>query len=232
MFKDTIPGLDRIFKTDTETPKVVLVTGPPGSLKTSFCYDIMTKYLENTGNFGTYITLEEPKESQVKNMKDLGVELVDNMQISDVTDLREIDQIVDEEGTDYVEFIEDILRHRNEEKGENFTIFALDSLGALYSLMENRDNMRKRMFSFFNFLRDLDLYCFIVMERSPGSDANLLGDEGFLVDGLINLSIDRKKEKLTRYLQIEKMRACNHSMEKHALEVGKDGLKVLGPLFE
>lgn len=232
MFKDTIPGLERIFKTDTETPKVVLVTGPPGSLKTSFCYDIIRKYLEKTGSFGTYITLEEPKESQIKNMGDLGVEPAENMQILDVTDLREIDQIVDEEGTDYVEFIEDILRHRNEEKGDEFTIFALDSLGALYSLMENKENMRKRMFSFFSFLRDLNLYCFVVMERSTGTEAKLLGDEGFLVDGLINLSIDRQKGKLTRYLQVEKMRACNHSMEKHALEVGDDGLKVLGPLFE
>lgn len=232
MFKDTIPGLDRIFTTDTETPKVVLVTGPPGSLKTSFCYDIMTKYLENTGNFGTYITLEEPKESQIKNMRDLGVEPVDNMQVSDVTDLREIDQIVDEEGTDYVEFIEEILRHRNNAKGDKFTIFSLDSLGALYSLMENKENMRKRMFSFFSFLRELNLYCFIVMERTPGSEANLLGDEGFLVDGLINLSIDRQQGKLTRYLQVEKMRACNHSMEKHALEIGDKGIKVLGPLFE
>ncbi|MBS3816195.1 MAG: signal transduction protein [Candidatus Thermoplasmatota archaeon] len=232
MFKDTIPGLERIFTTDTESPKVVLVTGPPGSLKTSFCYDIMTKYLEETGNSGLYVTLEEPKKSQVKNMKDIGVDLVDELQISDITDLREIDQIVDEEGTDYVEFIEDILRHRKDEKGDQFTIFALDSLGALYSLMENRENMRKRMFSFFNFLRELNLYCFIVMERTQGSEANLLGDEGFLVDGLISLSIDRKKGKLTRYLQVEKMRACNHTMEKHALEVGKDGLKVLGPLFE
>ncbi|MFP3872747.1 MAG: RAD55 family ATPase [Candidatus Natronoplasma sp.] len=232
MFKDTIPGLNRIFKTDTESPKVVLVTGPPGSLKTSFCYDIMSKFLERRDEFGVYLTLEEEKESQVKNMEDLGVDLANNMHISDITDLREIDEIIEEEGTDYVEFIEDLLRSFREEKGDDFTIFALDSLGALYSLMEDTENMRKRMFSFFKLLRDLDLYCFVVMERNPGSEANLLGDEGFLVDGVINLGIDRKSGKLTRYIQVEKMRACKHRMEKHALEVGKKGLKVLGPLFE
>ncbi len=232
MFKDTIHGLERIFKTDTDSPKVVLVTGPPGSLKTSFCYDIMTKALRGTDDFGLYVTLEEEKDSQIKNMDDLGVSLVDNMHISDITDLREIDDIIEEETTDYVEFIEDMLRHFREEKGDNFTIFTLDSLGALYSLMEDTENMRKRMFSFFKLLRDFDLYCFVVMERSSDSEANLLGDEGFLVDGVINISIDRKKGKLTRYIQVEKMRSCHHDMENHALEVGETGLKVLGPLFE
>lgn len=232
MFKDTVPGLERVFKTDTDSPKVVLVTGPPGSLKTSFCYDIMTKFLRDSEEFGVYLTLEEEKQSQVKNIKDLGVDLVKNMLISDITDLREIDEIIEQENTDYVEFIEDLLRNFREEKGEKFTIFSLDSLGALYSLMEDRDNMRKRMFSFFKLLRDLNLYCFVVMERVPGSEANLLGDEGFLVDGVINLGIDRKRGKLTRYIQIEKMRGCHHGMEKHALEVSDNGLKVLGPLFE
>ncbi len=232
MFRDTIPGLDGIFKTDTDSPKVVLVSGPPGSLKTSFCYDIMTKHLSDSEDFGVYLTLEEEKDSQIKNMKDLGVDLVSNMHISDLTDLREIDDIIEEEGTDYVEFIEDLLKNFREEKGEKFTIFALDSLGALYSLMEDRHNMRKRMFSFFKLLRDLNLHCFVVMERSSGGEANLLGDEGFLVDGVINLGIDRKSGKLTRYIQVEKMRACNHNMEKHALEVGENGLNILGPLFE
>lgn len=125
-----------------------------------------------------------------------------------------------------------MLRHFKEEKGDAFEVFALDSLGALYSLMENVDDMRKRMFYFFKLLRDLDLYSFVVMERSLGGEANLLGNEGFLVDGVIMLGMDRKRGKLTRYMQVEKMRACEHSMEKHALEVGGNGLKVLGPIFE
>ncbi len=232
MFRDTIPGLEKVFVTDIDRPKVILVTGPPGSLKTSFCYSIMTRYVENTGNFGLYTTLEETVDSHVNNMKSLGVNLSKKMQMTDITDLREIDQIVDEQETDYVEFVEDMLRHFKEEKGNQFTVFALDSLGALYSLMEDVGNMRKRMFYFFKLLRDLNLYSFVVMERSMGSAANLLGDEGFLVDGLINLSIDRENGKLTRFLQVEKMRACKHNMEKHALEIGDNGLKVLGPLFE
>ncbi|MFO8110862.1 MAG: ATPase domain-containing protein [Thermoplasmata archaeon] len=233
MFRNNISGLDRIFVSDIKSPKVILITGPPGSMKTSFCYSVMTNYVEKTGNFGLYTTLEETVDSHLSNMKSLGMDLSLRMQVSDITDIREIDQIMEEgEETDYVEFLERMLRHFKEQKGDKFKIFALDSLGALYSLMEHESNMRKKMFYFFKLLRDMDLYSFVVMERSMGAEANLLGNEGFLVDGVIMLGIDRNRGKLTRYMQVEKMRSCKHSMEKHAIEVGSNGIRILGPIFE
>ena len=111
-------------------------------------------------------------------------------------------------------------------------MFALDSLGALYSLMEDVTQMRKRMFYFFKMLRDNNLICFVVMERGLGGESQLLGNEGFLVDGIMMLGLDRSRGKLVRYLQVEKMRASQHSMEKHAVEVGKGGMVVLGPIFD
>jgi KaiC/GvpD/RAD55 family RecA-like ATPase len=45
------------------------------------------------------------------------------------------------------------------------------------------------------------------------------------------LGLDRQRGKLVRFLQVEKMRASEHSMERHAIEVGKSGMQVLGPLL-
>jgi len=233
MFKNSIEGLDRVFKTDITPPKVILVTGPPGSMKTSFCYSLMSKYLKNTGEFGLYTTLEETVHSHLKNMESLGIDVSLNMQISDFTDLREIDRVVGEsEATDYLQFIEKMIGHFKKIHGKKFTVFALDSLGALYSLMEDVSNMRKKMFYFFKSLREQNLICLVVMERSIGGEPMLLGNEGFLVDGIVMLGLDRSRGKLTRYLQVEKMRACEHSMEKHSLEVHKGGISVLGSIFE
>ena len=233
MFKDSIPGLEKVFRTDVEPPSVVLITGPPGSMKTSFCYTLMSKYLESAGQFGLYCTLEETSQSHLKNMKSLGIKLSPHMQISDFTDLREVDKVVDEgDETDYIKFIEKMIVYFKKKYGEKFSIFALDSLGALYSLMEDSTKMRKRMFYFFKMLRDNNLTAFIVMERSIGAESQLLGNEGFLVDGIIMLGLDRSRGKLVRYLQVEKMRATQHSMEKHAVEVGKEGIVVLGPIFD
>lgn len=233
VFRNSIEGLDRVFKTDVESPKVILVTGPPGSMKTSFCYSLMSRYLQSTGEFGLYTTLEETVQSHMKNMESLGVDLSLNMQISDFTDLREIDQVVGpEDQTDYLAFIEKMISHFKKVHGDRFRIFALDSLGALYSLMEDVSDMRKKMFYFFKMIRDFNLISLVVMERSITGETMLLGNEGFLVDGIIILGMDRSRGKLVRYLQVEKMRACEHSMEKHALEVTRGGLAVLGPIFE
>lgn len=233
MFKNSIPGLDKVFRTDIEPPSVVLITGPPGSMKTSFCYTLMSKYLEKTKEFGLYTTLEETSQSHLRNMKSLGINLSPHMQISDFTDLREVDKVVEEgDETDYIKFVEKMISYFKKKYGDRFTIFALDSLGALYALMEDVTQMRKRMFYFFKMLRDNNLTAFLVMERSSDSESQLLGNEGFLVDGIIMLGLDRSRGKLVRYLQVEKMRASQHSMEKHAVEVGKSGMVVLGPIFD
>lgn len=233
MFKNSLEGLDKVFKTDIEPPKVILITGPPGSMKTSFCYAVMSEYLSHTDEFGLYTTLEESVNSHLKNMESLNIEISLNMQISDFTDLREIDQVVEEtEATDYLQFIEKMILHFKKVHGDRFKVFALDSLGALYSLMEDVGDMRKKMFYFFKMLRDNNLISYVIMERALGGESQLLGNEGFLVDGIIMLGLDRMRGKLVRYLQVEKMRACSHSMERHALQVGENGISVLGPIFD
>ena len=235
MFRDSVPGLEKVFKNDVERPKVILVTGPPGSMKTSFCYSLMSYYLRTKNEFGLYATLEETSESHLRNMESMGVTLSAKMQISDMTDLREIDQIDEVIGdtaqTDYVLFIEKMIQRFRRTHGDKFSIFVLDSLGALYSLMENSQDMRKKMFYFFKMLRDNNLVSFIIMERSLTGESQLLGNEGFLADGIVMLGLDRPRGTLVRYLQVEKMRAAAHSMEKHAIQVGKNGMTVLGPLL-
>lgn len=235
MFKDSIQGLEKVFKNDVERPKVILVTGPPGSMKTTFCYSVMSHYLRDKNEFGLYCTLEETVDSHLKNMESIGAKLSMKMQVSDLTDLREIDQIDEAIGqdsqTDYVLFIEKIIQRFKKTHGDKFSVFVLDSLGALYSLMEDVRDMRKKMFYFFKMLRDNGLISFVIMERSITGESQLLGNEGFLADGIMLLGLDRQRGKLVRFLQIEKMRAAEHSMERHAVEVGKNGIQVLGPLM-
>lgn len=230
MFRNSIPGLDKIFRTDIEAPKVVLITGPPGSMKTSFCYSLMLNYLEKNDEFGLYVTLEESAESHMRNMRSLKLDMTNNMEISDFSDLRDLDEIVDiDDPTNYVEFIIQMIHYYKKKHGDRFTVFTMDSLGALYSLMEDTKGMRKRMYHFFKTLRDYNLISFIVMERTPGAPSEMMGNEGFLVDGIIELGLDRSRGKLVRFVRVEKMRACDHSMESHTMEVGEKGITVLGP---
>lgn len=229
MFFNTIRGLDRIFHNDINQPKIVIISGTPGSLKSSFVYYLMTKHVELTGEFGLYATLEETTESHLNNMESFGLGTSLNMQISDYTDFR----AENDDDLDYLAFTEKMVKYFKEKQGNRFTTFAFDSLGALYSLLSNNgSNMRKRMYNFFQMLRNLNLISFIIMERSLDGESHLLGNEGFLSDGIIVLGLRRTKGKIVRYFQVEKMRAISHSMEMHAVEIGSDRLTILGPIFE
>jgi KaiC/GvpD/RAD55 family RecA-like ATPase len=228
MFLNTIPGFEKIFKTDIKPPKIVLISGVPGSLKSSFTYILLTKHVQTSGEFGLFATLEESTESHLNNMESLNIEPSVNLQISDYTDFRADEE---EESIDYLQFTEKMINYFKETRGDKFTCFGFDSLGALYSLIDDHEDMRKRMFHFFNMLRKNNLISFIIMERSKEGESHLMGNEGFLTDGIVVLGMMRRQGKLIRYVQVEKMRATQHSMELHALEIGNSGISILGPIL-
>jgi len=229
MFFNTIGGLDKIFRSDIEPPKLILVSGMPGSMKSSFVNLLLNKHVELTGEFGLYATLEETTESHLNNMESLGIIPSLNLQITDYTSFRE----ENEEGIDYLSFTEQMIKFYKQKHGSRFTSFGFDSLGALYSLLPaNGVNMRKRVFEFFYMLRQHNLMSYIIMERSLEGESHLLGNEGFLSDGIIVLGMRRIQGRIKRFIQVEKMRATPHSMEMHALEYRQGEMRVLGPVFD
>ena len=98
MFFNTIGGLEKIFRKDIKPPKIILVSGMPGTMKSSFVHYLLTKYVNLTGEFGLFATLEETMNSHLNNMESLGFEPNLNLQISDYTDFREDD----DDGIDYL----------------------------------------------------------------------------------------------------------------------------------
>ena len=231
MLRNTLSGLEKIFRNDVDAPKVVLVIGPPGSMKTSFCFSVMSRHLADSGEIGMYLTLEETSESHGKNMKSLGIDTDRNLFISDFTDIRELEMVGEDASTDYIALIERLVRNFKQKHGKAFTMLTIDSLGALYSLMDDSVSLRKSMYHFFKNMREMGLFTMLIMEGSISDGKFYAGTEAFLSDGVIYLGMDNNRGKITRFVQIGKMRACDHSMERHALEVGRGGLQILGPML-
>jgi len=55
--------------------------------------------------------------------------------------------------------------------------------------------------------------------------------ERFLADGTIELGLMEGRSGVKRYIQILKMRAAKHAMEKHQLIADESGLKILGQIY-
>ena len=227
MFLGNLPGIERVMFNDVQPPYISLITGPPGALKTGTALTIVSNYLRQTGEFGLYCTIEETVDSLMRGASSLGLSLPQNLQITDFTELRR-----DNDAMDYLKFTRRMIEHFKRERGDQFTTFVLDSLGAIYSLTNVDEKMRRTMFNFFDFIRSQNLKCICLTERQVGEFAELDGNEGFLADGIISMGLDRRNGKLVRTFQLEKMRHVRHTMEKQAIDVGPNRPVLLGPLFD
>ncbi len=227
MFREAIDGLENLL--DSEIPKgsVIVVTGAEGTLKSGLVFRLVSSALAASGEHGLYMTLDQSKESHLQNMESLGLEKNESLHIFDYHDMRrewkngELDMIrINEEIIDFYK-----------EKYDNLTLFALDSLESLYSLSEKAP-MRKNIYQFFSKLRDDGLTSFLIRE-APRSEilVNRIRHEHFLADGVIELGVIEGKGGIKRYIQITKMRATKHALDKHQLMVDEDGLHILGPIY-
>ncbi|MFA4956184.1 MAG: ATPase domain-containing protein [Candidatus Methanoperedens sp.] len=235
MFKNCLTGFDELFAPECDIPagSVVLVTGIEGSLKSSFVFNLISNYLAGSNSHAVYATMEETEESYIRNMTSIGIKKMDNMHIFDYRDMRhEFKDVV----PDMIKITEDMINFYTN-KYPDLSIFAFDSLNALYSVLPP-ENLRKIMYHFFSMLREKGLTAFLILETSSREKHSSIWNsdpmerpEFFLADGVIELGMIETTENVKRYIQIRKMRAANHSMKKYQLVVEKDGIHVFGSVY-
>jgi KaiC/GvpD/RAD55 family RecA-like ATPase len=230
MLKNTINGLDKILFVEIPTDSVILVTGAEGTLKSGLVFSMMANYVAANDEHGLYVTLEQNAESHLRNMNSLGIKEESGLHIFDYRDMR-LEWMNSE--LDLINMTEEVI-DSYKDKYDNLTLFALDSLNALYSISEH-ENMRNRIYNFFTHLRDEGLTSFLIMEsaqsRIAGQISQFHQTEHFLADGTIELGMIEGKGGVKRYIQILKMRAAKHAMEKHQLTIGDNGINILGPIY-
>ncbi|WP_340818881.1 ATPase domain-containing protein [Methanolobus sp. WCC4] len=225
-FVDTIDGLNEVFATDIPKNSVVLVTGAAGTLKSGFTFQVLSNYLEQQDEYGLYITLEQSKENHLQNMDSMGIDLSNKLHISDFSDYR---VMYDDLSDDLLTLLVDNIIQFKKNVDDKCTCVAIDSLGALYSLLdlEPRD-LRKDLYKMLETLRREEFTTFLILEEEKlsGIADPSTGMEGYLADGIIELGLQLKGNVANRYLRVRKMRASSHSMEPWILTVSDNGLKV------
>src|SRR2546426_5020688 len=177
--KTYIQGFDEALGGGVPKGHVVLLSGSPGTMKTSVTFSILYNNVK-AGSKGLYISLEENHEDLKGAMEDLGMAGVDNMElyILDVSKIR-LEHKDEELNKNWLDILIKYIEQRV--KVNHFDLVAIDSLAALYSL-NKMENPRRELFPFFGFLKSLDATTFLISEVPSGDNGGgaLPDHENFL----------------------------------------------------
>ncbi|MFQ6012194.1 MAG: RAD55 family ATPase [Thermoplasmata archaeon] len=219
-----VGGLDELLTEGIPEGNVVLVTGTPGALKTSFVYSILY-HNAREGRKGLFISLEQGYRELASSMARLGMDDLgdDRLLVVDVGRIRlELEE--GEVKKDWMEILRRVILESVDTAGSS--LLAIDSLDVLYGL-GMLEHPRRELFHFFNFLRERRLTTFLISELPVGRQALSVHGEDFLADGVFLLKhFEVGETEVQLRLRCVKMRRTAHETGYYALGFGDGGLCV------
>jgi KaiC/GvpD/RAD55 family RecA-like ATPase len=225
-----VDGLDEVLAGGIPEGHVVLVSGAPGTMKTSLTFHILHTNARQ-GVRGMYVSLEQSRASLVDHTEGLGYRLDDtdgNLSLLDLGMLRK--KLAGPAEQPWMDLFK--LYTQGIRKSFDYRLLVLDSLDALEILAKFREP-RRDMFSLIRWLRDLQCTTFLLGELPTDAGgmaarraAYAKHKEEYLADGILHLRLARQGDfGMQRQLRVVKMRGTRHETGYHAL-VFDNGLKV------
>ncbi|TLZ53391.1 MAG: hypothetical protein E6K18_00350 [Methanobacteriota archaeon] len=227
-YRTYIEGFDEALDGGIPEGHIVLLSGPPGTMKSSVAYNILWRNAVDEGASGVYVTLEQGKTSLEFQMTRMGLDPAKAGEGVRIQDLSRIRRGVEEMrgtarfGAPAEKPWLDVLKAHIEDIRQTtpFDLLVLDSLPVLEIIAGLRER-RITLFHFFGWLKSLNATSFVVSETVP--DLSSVNDEDFLADGVIHLTMERVGDiDVYRRIRCLKMRGVDHSANIFTLEV-KDG---------
>lgn len=220
--KSMIDGFDEVLGGGVPKGSVVLVTGLPGTMKSSLAYAILVNNAKEAGAKCLYVSLEQTKPSLDNQMAAMGFDMEVARRAIHVLDVGTIQKELGRSATKpWMDFLRRTVETKN--KIEGIDIVVIDSLEALDVLARFTDR-RSDLFHFFQWLRDLGTTTFVLTEAPSDSPFAALDpghtkdDAGYLADGIVHLKLHPLSDvEMQRRLRVSKLRGSNHKTGFYAL---------------
>ncbi|MBI5001029.1 MAG: hypothetical protein HZB92_05825 [Euryarchaeota archaeon] len=213
--KTHIVGLDKRMSGGIPKGHVVLVSGMPGTMKSSVCYNILHKNARESGLKGVYLSLEQGRDSIVEHMTGLGMPHHEVENLITIIDLGYLRTSMEAESQqDWQSVFK--LYVENLKSSMGYDILVIDSL-PVWEMLADVQKRRLELFHMFNWLRTLNITTILIAEAT--SDTNVVHDEDFLADGVMNLRTEKYGSKANLFLGVTKMREAKHDRDYFPLIV-------------
>lgn len=221
-YKTYIRGFDEELGGGIPEGHIILVSGTPGTMKSSVAYNILYNNIKHEDSVGVYVSLEQSRENLLFQLESLGLHDIEELQLT-ILDMAKIRKEVDmSKDRPWVNVLRKHLDYLKESM--NFDLLVIDSLPVVEMLSKVEDE-RAYLFYFFEWLRDLNVTSFIISEIS--TDPAKVYPEEFLADGIILLTMERVNEvDVHRRIRCIKMRGVNHNTGYFTLEFKDDAFQA------
>jgi len=226
-----IHGFDELVGGGMPKGQIILVSGEPGTLKSTFSFNVVYHNAVKENRNGAYITLEQGRENFSRHLRAVSMDPRNVEERVSIVDLGMIRKNLDGVGTKtWLDIFK--MYAQNLRKNIGYEILVIDSLPVLETIA-NFQRPREDLFQFFEWLRDLDATILVISEiKANAVDYGQYGED-FLADAIVHLKMERVNDSnIQRRVRVVKMRATAHSTNYHTLIFQNNQLQVTRVLAE
>jgi KaiC/GvpD/RAD55 family RecA-like ATPase len=229
--KTYVQGLDEHMEGGIPIGSVSLISGTPGSMKSSLAYSILYNNVLKEGLKGLYITLEQDINSLKQQMEKLKMNHEDTKEKLVIVDYNMMEEKVEDRKfkLNWMKKIGDYIKYMKEK--EDYDLVVIDSLDALYALATIKEP-RTEIYHFFKGLRETGMTSLLISEMRPNKNRfSYYGVEDFLSDGIMHVEFQKRGDilsSLERYMGVVKMRSTDHDTQYFPILYTGDRFTVFG----
>ncbi len=238
-----ITGLDEMLDGGIPTGYTILVAGGPGSGKSTFAMQYLKNGIDQYGENGIYITLEERAQDMVRNYANYGWDLSNVRIISLIAQKMSLEEdvkyitageVMQGEPASSIQLVPkrfsvDLVRETIQDHVEELDAkrLVVDSLAALQVQIGDEFEIRQEILGLSGLLGKLGCTSLLLTEMPEGqTGVSRYGIEEFICQGVIALYNIRKGSERARGLEILKMRGTKHSQKICMMELAAEGFQV------
>ncbi|VVB52462.1 Circadian clock protein kinase KaiC [uncultured archaeon] len=218
-----IHGLDEVIQGGFPKGDTILLTGTPGTGKTTFALQYLVEGAVRHGERGVYITLEKSIDRLEARVHPFGWDL---KRLEKEKKIMILDPVIKTEfGEDPVEWLQ------SKEVQKKINAFApqrvaLDSLTQLLQYTREKGGIRRGIKTIMDSYQ-LDATALFIHERQYGGIDNVeYTPEEYIADGIVYMQLIREADEYHRGLTVLKMRGTSHTLRILPYIIEKDGIRV------